>query len=194
VAASRSGAPGRLETVRRFVNTRDIEAGIDAIAAPRQLAAWLREADLLEPPAQLTPVQVRQAIVLREALREALTANHAGRLMPADTLAVLNDVAERAQITLTITADSGWVARPRAAGVDGALGALVVVVADAIADGTWERLKVCGKQACRWAFYDHSRARSGKWCSMRVCGNRAKQQAWRARREGDTEPDATRSG
>ncbi|MGH2778535.1 MAG: CGNR zinc finger domain-containing protein, partial [Actinomycetota bacterium] len=31
------------------------------------------------------------------------------------------------------------------------------------------------------AFYDHSKNRSGKWCTMRVCGNRAKTRAYRER-------------
>ena len=122
-------------------------------------------------------------IALREALRSALAANHVGAPVPADALAVLNDVAARADLGLELTSGSGWVARPRAAGVDAALGALLVIVADAMADDTWPRLKVCVNDTCRWAFYDHSRARSGKWCSMQVCGNRAKQQSWRSRHD-----------
>ncbi|NBE84774.1 hypothetical protein GVV04_28150 [Micromonospora sp. NEAU-HG-1] len=31
-------------------------------------------------------------------------------------------------------------------------------------------------------FYGTSRSGAGKWCSMRLCGNRAKQEAWRGRR------------
>jgi predicted RNA-binding Zn ribbon-like protein len=50
-----------------------------------------------------------------------------------------------------------------------------------MAADTWRRLKVCASDRCRRAFYDRSRARSGKWCSMRACGNRAKQRAWRGR-------------
>jgi predicted RNA-binding Zn ribbon-like protein len=67
------------------------------------------------------------------------------------------------------------------AGVDGALGRLLVLMSEAMAERTWPRLKVCANDACQWAFYDQSRARSGRWCSMQICGNRAKQQAWRAR-------------
>jgi predicted RNA-binding Zn ribbon-like protein len=67
--------------------------------------------------------------------------------------------------------------------VTGALGRLVIDVTDAMTAGTWPRLKVCANDTCRWAFYDHSRAGTGKWCSMRLCGNRAKQKAWRNRHE-----------
>jgi CGNR zinc finger protein len=46
---------------------------------------------------------------------------------------------------------------------------------------SWERLKVCGAEDCRWAFYDASRNHSRTWCSMSDCGNRAKARAYRAR-------------
>ena len=95
---------------------------------------------------------------------------------------MLSAAAERAGLTLSMTPDAGWVARPSAHGVDGALGALLVIVSEAMTDGSWRRLKVCASDTCQWAFYDLSRARSGKWCSMQVCGNRAKQKAWRTRR------------
>ncbi|MBW3563024.1 MAG: CGNR zinc finger domain-containing protein, partial [Actinobacteria bacterium] len=44
-----------------------------------------------------------------------------------------------------------------------------------------ERLKVCRSDTCRWAFYDSSRNRSGKWCDMAVCGNRTKVANYRER-------------
>jgi predicted RNA-binding Zn ribbon-like protein len=46
--------------------------------------------------------------------------------------------------------------------------------ATAIADGSWRRLKVCPGEDCGWAFYEHSRNRTGRWCSMAVCGGHAK--------------------
>src|SRR3712207_8580100 len=43
-----------------------------------------------------------------------------------------------------------------------------------------ERLKACPWDSCQWAFYDQSRNRSGVWCNMAVCGNRAKVAAHRS--------------
>lgn len=180
-------APGRLETVRRYVNTLDIELGTDALTTPAELAAWLRSAELLPGSAVAAgPAAVAHAVAVREALREALAANHGGDPIPAEALTVLNETAARARLTATLTARDGWRARPAADGVDGALGGLLALVGDAMADGTWSRLKVCVNDTCQWAFYDESRARTGKWCSMQVCGNRAKQQAWRDRRAEST--------
>jgi predicted RNA-binding Zn ribbon-like protein len=53
--------------------------------------------------------------------------------------------------------------------------------------GTFERLKICRNDECQWAFYDHSRNRSGVWCTMAVCGNRMKGRAFRTRHAQVTE-------
>ena len=71
--------PAPLETVRAFVNTLDIDDGIELLAAPAELAAWLAEQDLLGGGARTlraTAADLRRAIELREALRAHLLAHH----------------------------------------------------------------------------------------------------------------------
>ncbi len=72
-------------------------------------------------------------------------------------------------------------------GVSAALGRILAAVVRATDEGIWGRLKVCTNDACEWAFYDRSKNRSGKWCTMEVCGNRMKARTFRERqgtREG----------
>jgi predicted RNA-binding Zn ribbon-like protein len=69
---------------------------------------------------------------------------------------------------------------PRAFGVDGLLGRILAVTFLAMVDGSWTRLKGC--RNCRWAFFDESKNRSARWCSMTLCGNRLKTRAYRRRR------------
>jgi predicted RNA-binding Zn ribbon-like protein len=183
MTASRSAAPGRLEVVRRFVNTRDIEASTDDLATPEALTRWLRDGSLLPAGTDADDDDLRRALELREALRDSMAANHSGAPVPPGAVAAINAAADRAGLALALTPDSGWVARPRSRGVDGALGEILALVARTAGEGTWRRLKVCVNDTCRWAFYDHSRAHTAKWCSMQVCGNRAKQQAWRSRHD-----------
>jgi predicted RNA-binding Zn ribbon-like protein len=57
---------------------------------------------------------------------------------------------------------------------------VVRTVAEAMLDGTWERLKACPN--CNWCFYDYSPNRSASWCSMKICGNRKKTRDYRRRR------------
>jgi predicted RNA-binding Zn ribbon-like protein len=47
--------------------------------------------------------------------------------------------------------------------------------------GTWHRLRMCAAPDCRWVFYDTSRRGGARWCSMAVCGNRAKTRRYRNR-------------
>ncbi|MTB87892.1 CGNR zinc finger domain-containing protein [Aeromicrobium senzhongii] len=189
-SASGPAAPAPLEVVRQFVNTCDLESGTEQLSTPEALARWLRGASLSRTAIDADERDLRHAVDLREALREALTANDSDASVPPEAVMTINAAAERAGLGLALTPDATWTARPRANGIDEALGALLAIVVQAAGDGTWGRLKVCKNDACRWAFYDHSRARTGKWCSMQLCGNRAKQQAWRERH--DKEPRSTR--
>ena len=178
---TKSSAPGPLETVRRFVNTLDIEAGTDALDSAADVRAWLAGAGLLTD-GRVTAGDVGRVHDLREALRAAAAANHDRTPLPGAAVAVLNDAAGRSDLALTITPDRTGRLTAGAGGLDAALGRLVVIVAEAMNAGTWGRFRVCANDACRWAFYDGSRAGTGRWCTMRLCGNRAKQEAWRNRR------------
>lgn len=174
-------APGRLELVRRFVNSRNIETGDEAFGTATGVTAWLRAADLLPAGTEASPADVERAVAVREALRELLLANHGSDIAPDGAVAVLNRALRRAGQSVAFTVERGWTTEPTAGAVDAAIGRLLGVVVQAMADGSWARLKACANDECRWAFYDRSRARSGKWCQMGVCGNRAKQRAWRTR-------------
>ena len=70
-------------------------------------------------------------------------------------------------------------------GVAGALGLILALAAQAMLEGTWGRLKICPGDHCGWAFYDNSRNQTGRWCSMSVCGGRAKARAHYRRRRSD---------
>jgi predicted RNA-binding Zn ribbon-like protein len=68
----------------------------------------------------------------------------------------------------------------------GDAGDILSAVLAAIVTGTWTRLKTCPD--CHWAFYDHTRNGSKRWCMMapsgpgsRGCGNIAKVRRHRAR-------------
>ena len=92
-------------------------------------------------------------------------------------------MAERGRLSVRFAADGSVELAPRAGGFAGALAALLVPVARAAADGSWQRVKACAADDCQWAFYDRSRNRAGRWCDMAVCGNRTKVRAYRTKRE-----------
>ena len=65
-----------------------------------------------------------------------------------------------------------WDAGDRADGE--MLAAALSAVIAAMADGSWRRMKACAAQDCHYAFYDHTRNRSGRWCDVAGCGAKAR--------------------
>ena len=149
-------APGDLAQVQALVNTLDLETGEDVLSA-----AWLEE-NGLGPAGDLQAVRE-----LREGLRGVLLSHNGVEIDPP---------ALRGSVTVAFDADG----TPRLT-ADDAIGQVLAIVAVAAADGTWERLKACPADACHMAFYDFSRNHSRTWCTMSVCGNRAKARSYRAR-------------
>jgi predicted RNA-binding Zn ribbon-like protein len=62
----------------------------------------------------------------------------------------------------------------REGGLDWLLAAVARSAADIVAEGARARLRVCANADCGLFFYDESRTRRRRWCSMAVCGNRSK--------------------
>ena len=171
-------APEPLELVRSFVNTFDHDDGTESLADPADLTAWLEDNGLGAP--NVTSGDLAHARKLREALRSILQ-HHGGMELDPAAPRVVDDAAARAELAVAFDDHGHAVVQPRARGVDGALGRLLVTVADAQRDGTWGRLKACPADDCQWAFYDRSRNRSAVWCDMKVCGNRNKVRSFRER-------------
>ena len=175
-------APGELEHVRAFVNTVDLEQGSEELSGPDELSSWLVQHELAPAGLVATNAELEYAIGLREALRAVLLAHNADGFVHADVVSLLDRAAERSDLRLRFDKTGSGTLEPEADGVDGALGRLLAIAHRSVADGTWTRLKACRDESCEWAFYDHTKNRSGAWCNMAVCGNRAKARAYRERR------------
>jgi predicted RNA-binding Zn ribbon-like protein len=173
-------APGDLELVRGFVNTRDIEERHDELNTPAELHEWLVSHGLLAPDEAVGGADLRRALKLREALRAVALTNNGAPVDPA-AAETLDAAARHARLGARFLADGGAALEPAAHGVDAALGRLLAIVYAAMLDGTWLRLKACRNSDCHWIFYDATKNRSGAWCEMGVCGNRAKARSYRAR-------------
>ena len=177
----RLAAPGELELVRDFVNTRDLEKGTDRIDEPRRLSSWMVEQGLASVGQMLTDEDVARARNLREALRAMLLAN-AGFPLAQETVEELNDAARAARLGIR-AGDAGQVALvPAGEGLDRAIGRLLSIVVAAQENGTWPRLKACAE--CHWALYDHTKNRSATWCDPATCGASVRYRRYRDRRRG----------
>jgi len=182
--AGRPPAPGGLGRVQAFVNTIDLESGTDELDRPEALATWLVDHGLPGGDCSLGDGDLARARAVREAVREILGGN-AGHAVDPGAIALLDDTAVAAPLAVTFGLGARPTLVPAGRGLDAALGALLADIATAVADGTWTRLKTCRNDACRWAYWDGSKNRSGAWCTMAVCGNRMKGRAYRRRRRAD---------
>jgi predicted RNA-binding Zn ribbon-like protein len=152
-------APGELEHLRQFVNTRDLELSTDT------LHTWFD-----------TPGDLGRAVALRETFRALLLSNATGDPPPAAALAVIEGERTR----LRVTGDLRLV--PAGTGADATLGRLLAIAVVARADGTWQRLKACPGNGCQWALYDRTRSRTRTWCAAAKCGARTRSREYRRRR------------
>lgn len=163
-----------------FVNTLDLRPYSEELDSPSALGAWLAGRGLLEPGARVTQSDLDEAIRVREALRDLLASQNELEVDVERAGAELDDAICRAKLALRFV-DCDMRLVPGVAGARGAIGKILAEVANAMAEGTWDRMKACRAEDCRWAFLDTAKNRSRAWCSMRSCGNRAKAAAYRER-------------
>jgi len=59
--------------------------------------------------------------------------------------------------------------------------AIAEVLAKLVCDEDFTHVKACEGPRCTLLFADHTRGHARRWCSMAICGNRAKVAAYRKR-------------
>lgn len=181
----REPAPGGLRLIQEFVNTNDLEGGCDALGSAEDLRGWLRGHGLPMGEEPLGQADLALALEMREALRALAIANNGEPLDPR-AVETINRTAQVSCVAVCLDREGRAILVPSQPGVRGALGRILAEMYAAMADGTWERLKACRYDVCRWVFYDHSKNRSGTWCTMSICGEKLNARAYRRRRKAGT--------
>jgi predicted RNA-binding Zn ribbon-like protein len=176
----REPAPGRLGLVQAFLNSfhslNEEGYGKELFSDPRALGDWFSRRGLPVDPAQVSRADLQRALTVRNGLRALLVANNDGKL-DAEAVAQLDTATKRASFGVRLAQNRAELV-PHAPGVDGALAVVLSLVTEAMLDGSWPRFKACPGPDCGWAFFDNSRNNGSVWCSMQVCGGRAKQRAY----------------
>jgi predicted RNA-binding Zn ribbon-like protein len=76
-----------------------------------------------------------------------------------------------------------WSWNPRHDVQTAILGPITLSALTLLMETDLSRTKRCAGQECGWLFFDTTKNKRRRWCEMRVCGNRAKVRAARARRK-----------
>src|SRR5260370_28528564 len=160
--ADRETATGAVGLVQAYVNTVDVQDGPEELSARNTFGAWLVAHEWMESGQTVTEADLKHSIAVREAIRGVIGANSGGRVYPLD-LATLNEAAAASRLRARFGAGGKARLEPEASGVAGAMGRLVAALFVAMADEDWSRLKLCGSETCRWAFYHPSPNHSSPW-------------------------------
>jgi predicted RNA-binding Zn ribbon-like protein len=166
MATDRADAPPAAQVIIDFVNTVEWQTDDESWDSPSDLATWLRSRTGTAPPA-LTTEDLTTARRIREGLREVLLT-HAGHEPLPGSIAGLNAALGAFAVQLHFCDDGR---AHLASAADSFLVPILAAVDSVRTDGSWERIKACSRDSCRWAYWDASRNRSGRWCSMEGCGN-----------------------
>src|SRR5208282_1354898 len=182
-----------------------VDTVVEWLADGEDLMAWLEQAELVSPaeaatirancfPGELDAVAA-QARALREWFRAFVLA-HLGHSLGPDSLPELeplNRILERDDAYGAIMAGpiertdrlttSGleWRTLRRWRTPDTLLLAIAHAIANFLTSEDLSRVKSCEKSPCTLFFLDRTRGHARRWCSMTLCGNRAKQTLYRAR-------------
>jgi predicted RNA-binding Zn ribbon-like protein len=177
-------APSPLLLVQAYVNTLDLDLRTDILAHAEEAQAWLADAGLRDVAQPDLTADLELARAFRESLRAMIARNSGGPPLTEAELRPLEQVTSAAAPRLEVTAECQVeleCSEDAQRLVDGLAG-LLLTIRDAQADGSWDRMKLCGNPDCLWAFYDRSHSRQGAWCDMASCGNRLNNRNLRARR------------
>ncbi|WP_128564014.1 CGNR zinc finger domain-containing protein [Methylobacterium crusticola] len=177
-----------------------VDTPIDWIGDGEGLLNWLEQAGLVRAatsaavrdratPGELDDIAAR-ARQLREWFRGFVDERRGRPLTPEDLpeLKPLNRLLERDQRFNQIVSEHDEGVAQLALRTsrhwhtpDSLLQPIAEALAQLVCDENFTHIKACEGHTCTLMFADHTRGRARRWCSMAVCGNRAKQAAHRSR-------------
>jgi predicted RNA-binding Zn ribbon-like protein len=161
------------------VGSRASDAPEERLPDADALRTWLAEAGLAEGvrPSEADLAAARR---LREAIFRILSDAIDGRRAHAGSLGIVNRAAENLRLGAPQIDASLRVRWATKAPVALALGRIAADAIERLAHDA-DRLGRCARDDCGALLLSRSRSEPRKWCSMELCGNRAKVAAYRAR-------------
>lgn len=174
----------QLEIIADFINTHDKrmryegDPGLELLSTADDLRTWLLKNGFILKQDAVSEEDLALARDLRGGLRAAIPNNIHDHKEAG--FQALNRAAGRFRFAYSFSEASDAIEPVDAQG-RGGLARLLILVFRLRENNAWNRLRVCTAADCQWVFVDRSRPGTGKWCSMKACGNRAKNKTYRER-------------
>lgn len=187
-----------------FLNSIFSPAGspVDFLESGNSLAIWMQAAKIVpdrvaQSLAAFSPEQKDVLVVrvreLREYFRALLfkrqAAHEAGAPLLHDSdIGFMNDFLRAAPLLQQLCLDDGVVKLLALRDLSKPVSVIAEIAsfcADLLANHPIDQVRKCENHACSLWFLDAKRGPKRRWCSMAVCGNRAKVAAHRARLKKD---------
>ncbi len=196
-----------------FLNTTAAPWGerIEWLGSGADLVGWLERAGAVDgavaarfradtdAPGALDAV-AEEARTLREWLR-GFVERHAGKVLgaaavrelgPLNRLLARDDSYRQIEATTEKAAEREqdrshvlrWRRQQRWTGPERLLQPIAEAIGDLVCHADFRHIRQCEGSTCTLMFYDRSKSHARRWCSMAVCGNRAKAAAHRAKQRG----------
>lgn len=164
---------GADEALRDWEGLVEFLSGARMVTPDRaaDLASWKQSAP------QALPTVMDQVFRLRAALRVAFESRIAGAAISEATVEPINEILRITEGHDELVWEGGdWELKfqAREERIEWLLAAIARSAAELITEGPDAPLRKCSNPDCMLLFYDTSRTRRRRWCSMSVCGNRSK--------------------
>ena len=183
-----------------------VDVPVDWLNDGEGLLSWLQQAHLVSLPvlghirSQSLPGELNKVAEQARNLREwfrGFVQEHRGRPLVRDDLRKLeplNRLLERDESFSQVAAATGGERNVFELRVERrwrSPEALILPIAEIlgrfVCSEDFTYVKACEGPACTLLFADHTRGHARRWCSMAICGNRAKQAAHRHRLKANLE-------
>jgi predicted RNA-binding Zn ribbon-like protein len=145
----------------------------DLLILPEALNKWILQSDLSSEPVLISPKNLRLAVQLREAIHDTIYALITSLKPQESDIILINTIARQTTPVPRLSIDTCNIELD----IPTVKSCLALVARDAVEQIGYpgrQRLKMCENDSCRMLFTDISPANRRRWCSMSICGNRAK--------------------
>ena len=159
-----------------FLNTADWSAdgsiAHEKLLTKNDLAIWCRKVGLTEKVCRSLPDSAGRIQEFRAQLRGIFLAVIQNEEPKSKDMAALNKVLHVRKPFNSLVMSRGIIAFNHAMSLEQIVGHSAVSVLTVKRE--IRRVRQCPPENCGWLFLDESRNKRRLWCSMEICGNRAK--------------------